>query len=136
MPFQIDDEIVLTRRARIQDYLDTDYSPEEFFNDRDLAFVVSVHEDGSVNEYSYATYFDVDEDGDEIELDFPIPSSEISTWNPNDEEPEEEWQWVTLQMLKDLKHSTNGLDSICRKVLYLHRKHNNYHGSAFQFKGV
>lgn len=137
MSFKVGDEVVLTRKHKVEEFLEIDdYTPEEFFQDRDLAFVKSVDAVGNVYKYSYGDRFDVDEDGESFELDYPRPSEDVHTWNPSDQDLEQGWMWITLQQLKELKHSVNGLDSICKKVVQLYRKHNNNHGSAFQFKGV
>ena len=137
MSYRIGDQIVLTRQIKLDEFAEQeDYTPEEFMDDRDLAFVESLNDDGSVFEFSYATYWTEDEDGNHVDLDEPIPDGLIHRYDATQEDPEEGWTWVTLEMLKDLKKPTVGLDSVCKKVVQLYRKHNNQHGSAFQFKGV
>ena len=139
MSFQIGDEVILTRKHKLEEFVQMDdYTPQEFFYDRDLAFVVSINNDGSVQKYCYGTFWTDDENSESYELDHAVPNyDDIHTWNPSEHDNREGWTWVTLQMLKDLKIANNGtLDSICRKVIQLYRKHNNNHGSAYQFKGV
>ena len=137
MSYRIGDQIVMTRQIKLDEFAEQeDYTPQEFMDDRDLAFVESLNDDGSVFEFSYATYWAEDEDGNHVDLDEPISDGLIHRYDATQEDPLEGWTWVTLEMLKDLKKPTVGLDSVCKKVVQLYRKHNNNHGSAFQFKGV
>lgn len=136
MVFRVGDQVVLTRTSKIEEYLtQEDYSPEDYFYDRDMSIVDSITSGGNVLSYSQAIYFREDEDGNEYELDEPESSGEGRVWNPADNP---DWCWVTLEMLRELKRNTNynGLDNICSKVVQLYRKHNREHGSAFQFQGV
>jgi hypothetical protein len=136
MVFRVGDQVVLTRTSKIEEFLtQEDYTPEEYFYDRDLHIVDSITPGGNVYQYSAAIYFSEDEDFNEVELDEPESSGENNIWDPS-QNPE--WTWVTLAQLKELKNlaTNNGLDNICRKVKQLYRKHNQYHGSAFQFQGI
>lgn len=136
--FNVGDQVIMSRSGKIAEYLiDSDYEPEEYFSDRDLVIVTAVNDDGSVHKYAYARYYGVDEDGHEYEYDEPQPDyDDERTWNASDNP---EWEWFTLQMLKDLKAEAFGdykLDIICRKVLWLYKKHNNNLNTEFKWSNV
>jgi hypothetical protein len=137
MTFNVGDLVVLTRVTKIDEWLnDDDYTAEDYFYDRDQYIVDAVTSGGNVLQYSQPVWYREDEDGNEYELDEPESSEEYLRWEP---ENNPEWCFATLEMLQILKgnHANNtGLDGICKKVLQLYRKHNAFHGSAFQFKGV
>jgi hypothetical protein len=136
MVFRVGDHVVLTRTNKIEEFLtQEDYSPEQYFYDRDLYIVDSITAGGNVLTYSHAMYYSEDEEGNELELDEPESSGENIVWDPSSSP---DWTWVTLAQLKELKDlaTNNGRDNICRKVIQLYRKHNHNHGSAFQFQGV
>lgn len=135
--FNVGNEIVMARITSVQEILiENDYPAEDFFHERDLAFVSAINEDGSVREYEYARYYGYNSDTDEeYELDQPEPNGSVEVWN-NDLHPE--FAWYTLEMLESLKsgfYSTNKLDIICSKVLQLYRKHNNSN-ATFKWKGI
>ena len=135
--FNVGDKVIMSRFDKVQQFLiDGDYEAEDYFYDRDLCFVTAINDDGSVHKYAYATYYGVNDDGDEYEYDEPQPDyDDERRWIASDNP---EWDWYTMDMLKAIKtnsYENNKIDIICRKVIQLYHKHNN-NSSGFKWSNI
>jgi hypothetical protein len=107
-------------------------NPRDWFYYDDRYVVHEVGPNGELQSYEGMNYYGEDYEGNEVELDEPEPNGDIYVYHPDSNGR----YAYTLQMLEALKNTPqNTLDSICKKVLQLYRKHNNSN-AEFKWQGV
>lgn len=130
--FQVGQLVLFANPTYIESLLvDDDWDADDVWWHFEHYEVSAVNDDNSLYAYQDLRYYTEDEDGDEVELEDPEGDGIDIIYTDESALP------FTRQMLRDIKNTPqNTLDSICKKVVYLYRKHNNNVNAEFKFSGV